>query len=96
MMLIQRNVFEQMIQALPELRYVNDIKGYENDRTRGNFWLFFDTMIEPESRRYLSEDYAFCHRWCESCGGEIYLDIESELTHFGNFDYRGSFLRKIR
>lgn len=95
-MLIRREVFEQLIAALPELRYVNDIAGYDNEFTKDRFWLFFDTMHDPESGRYLSEDYAFCHRWRNACGGEIWLDVDTELTHFGNFDYRGRFLDKVR
>jgi len=95
-MLIQRTVFEQMCQAWPDLAYQNNVEGYENERTRGNFWLFFDTMIEPETGHYLSEDYAFCRRWRDTAGGEVHLDIESELSHSGSFTFRGSFINKIR
>jgi hypothetical protein len=34
---------------------------------------FFDVMVDPESRRYLSEDYGFCRLW-EKIGGETYVD----------------------
>ncbi len=95
-MLIRREVFTALMAALPELRYRNDIAGYENAATKDNFWLFFDTLHDPETGRYLSEDYAFCHRWRKACGGEIWLDVDTELTHFGNFDYRGRFLDKVR
>jgi hypothetical protein len=90
-MMIERSVFTTMATYYPELRYENDITGYDNAHTRGNFWGFFDTLIHPESRRYLSEDYAFCHRWTQ-CGGEIWMDVESTLTHQGGYAFTGSFL----
>jgi hypothetical protein len=92
MMLIERQVFERMKTAFPQLQYSNDVAGYDNACTRGNFWTFFDTLVHPLSRRYLSEDYAFCYRWTQSCQGEIWLDIQSRLSHFGNAAFSGSFL----
>ena len=92
MMLIERQVFQRMQLAYPQLHYANDVAGYDNAFTRGNFWTFFETMVHPFTRRYLSEDYAFCHRWTQGCQGEIWLDIESRLSHFGNMAFSGSFL----
>ena len=44
---------------------------------------FFDVMVHPESRRYLSEDYGFCRLW-EKIGGELDLRrCYSNLTHQG-------------
>ncbi len=92
MMLIQRQVFERLQTAYPDLQYSNDVAGYDNSFTRGNFWTFFETMVHPVSRRYLGEDYAFCHRWTQGCQGEIWLDIQSRISHFGNVAFSGSFL----
>ena len=39
---------------------------------------FFDVMVDPESRRYFSEDYGFCRLW-EKIGGEIFVDANSNL-----------------
>lgn len=94
MMLIERSVFDRMREAFPDLRYRNDIPGYRNERTQGNFWTFFDTVVHPESRRYMSEDYTFCHRWVKGCGGEVWLDIQSTLSHWGSVAYEGSFLEQ--
>lgn len=92
MMLIERQVFERLQAAYPAMQYSNDVAGYENTYTHGNFWTFFETMVHPVSRRYLSEDYAFCHRWTQGCQGEIWLDVESRLSHFGSVAFSGSFL----
>ena len=94
-MLIRRDVLTALATKYPELRYENDIAGYDNEFTRGNFWGFFDTLHHPVSRRYLSEDYAFCHRWTAGCGGEIWMDVESVVTHHGSYGYRGSFLSVV-
>jgi hypothetical protein len=94
MMLIERTVFDRMREKFPDLRYRNDIPGYRNERTQGNFWSFFDTMVHPESKRYMSEDYTFCHRWVKGCGGEVWLDIQSSLSHSGSIAYEGSFLEQ--
>jgi hypothetical protein len=45
-------------------------------------------MIEPLSGEYLSEDYAFCHRW-RSLGGKLWLDTQSRLTHVGPREFHG-------
>ena len=37
-------------------------------------------MSDRVTGEYLSEDYAFCRRWLD-LGGEIRLDLKSELTH---------------
>jgi hypothetical protein len=52
-------------------------------------YALFDCMIDPETGVYLSEDYAFCRRW-RAIGGEIWLDLESKLTHTGSYSFRGN------
>jgi hypothetical protein len=93
-MLIERSVIDIMIAKYPEQKYENDIEGYSNPLTDGNFYLFFDTMVHPESKRYLSEDYAFCQKWMD-CGGEIYMDIFSPLVHTGWFNYKGFVIKSL-
>jgi hypothetical protein len=46
-------------------------------------------MIHPETGEYLSEDYAFCHRW-RAIGGRIWLDTQCRLTHVGSFEFHGN------
>jgi hypothetical protein len=45
-------------------------------------------MIDPDNRRYLSEDYAFCRRW-QQIGGKIYADVQTTLGHVGNLPFTG-------
>lgn len=95
-MLIQRDVFPQMQLAYPECHYQNDVAGYDDRFSRGNFWSFFDTIVDKETGRYLSEDYTFCQRWKKGCGGKIFVDIQTTLSHNGSYEYSGSFLDWIK
>ncbi len=91
-MVIKRSVFEKMIAEYPELAYVSDSHGFEN---KGLHYRFFDVMVHPESKRYLSEDYGFCYLW-EKMGGKIYIDAHSKLTHQGSKIYEGDLSNSIK
>ena len=62
---------------------------FEYHKTSDWNYTFFDTMIESQTRRYLSEDYAFCRLW-QNMGGKIYADIISGMTHYGNYAFKGN------
>jgi hypothetical protein len=97
-MCIQRDAVERLIGRFGEqTRYHNNIPGYEQQGLSGmtytleepmQFYALFDPMIDPETKIYLSEDYAFCRRWGQT-GGTIWMDVESGLSHFGTHEYRG-------
>lgn len=91
-MMIKRNVIEKMVEAFPETKYANDVEGYfmPNQQNKDNFYMLFDCIIDPESKRYLSEDFTFCYRW-RQLGGKIHVDVNCDLTHSGIFDWIGSF-----
>ena len=81
-MLIKRCVFEQMEKKYPELNCKNDHQNRDFD----DYCALFDCMIDPETKRYLSEDYAFCRRW-QQMDGEIYCDTQTTLGHVGNLGF---------
>jgi hypothetical protein len=91
-MCIKRNVFTKLIAAYPELNYQPE--GADKMRDRAYYWLFFDCMVDPESKRYLSEDYAFCKRW-RDIGGKVHVDLHSNLGHLGQHMYRGNLHRSL-
>ncbi|MDO4641085.1 MAG: hypothetical protein Q4A84_05205 [Neisseria sp.] len=92
-MVIKRSVFERMIAAYPDLQYVSD-SDYEPEEENLHY-RFFDCFVDPQSRRYLSEDYGFCHLW-QRIGGKIFIDTQSNLTHQGAKVYRGPFARSLK
>jgi hypothetical protein len=89
-MLIKRRVFTNMFEAYPELLCVND----HQNRDLETYYAVFDCMIDPETKRYLSEDYAFCRRW-QRMGGKIYADISTTLGHVGNIRFYGTMKHRI-
>jgi len=86
-MMIKREVIQKMTEAYPELQYNNDIN-VDKELDKYTYALF-DTIIEEESKRYLSEDYTFCRRW-QKLGGDIWLDPNVSLNHFGTIPFRGN------
>ena len=84
-MVISRKALEKMHEHYKdELDCVNDHQNRDFD----NYCAVFDCMIDPDNRRYLSEDYAFCRRW-QQIGGKIYADCATTLGHVGNLPFSG-------
>lgn len=77
---IKRRVFEVMRDALPHLRYRQPAGAAMADAEFA--WSFFDCLTDPVTLDYLSEDYAFCHRW-QALGGEVWVDPGLILEHHG-------------
>jgi hypothetical protein len=90
-MAIKRGVFERLMASYPELNYVPDSIG---EADRGLHYRFFDVMVDPVTRRYLSEDYGFCRLW-SGLGESIHIDANSNLTHQGAKLYRGDFATSL-
>ena len=86
-MMIKREAIDKMIAAYPELKYNNDLNTPPD--LQDFFYAFFDTMIDPKDKRYLSEDYTFSRRW-QDIGGDIWLDPSISLNHYGSFNFQGN------
>jgi hypothetical protein len=90
-MCIKKEVIQKMFDNHPELKYANDIN--VDQKFEPHMYALFDCIIDPESRRYLSEDYTFCRRWQEM-DGEVFLDPRTALNHVGHYTFRGN-IRKL-
>jgi hypothetical protein len=86
-LMIRRHVFEKMCAAYPSLQFFRE---HSVDALAGspNRFALFECMIDPNSKTYLSEDFAFCQRWTD-LGGEIWADLESRLDHVGPSVFQG-------
>jgi hypothetical protein len=86
-MMIPREVVAKMKDAYPELDCVNDISPGKHPVKE--YCAIMDCMIDPVSKRYLSEDYSFSRRF-QQIGGSIYVDLTSGYCHVGTHSYAGN------
>lgn len=88
-MMIHRTVFDKYKEAYPELSYRPDhVRSEAFDGSR-EIHAYFDCIIDPDSKRYLSEDYMFCYN-VNKMGGHIWLCPWMRLQHMGSFIFGGS------
>jgi hypothetical protein len=84
-LLFKRQVYEKLIAAHPETKYVDDIglgKQYEP-----MMYAIFDCVIDHRGH-YLSEDWTFCRRW-QALGGDIWAHSKTLLNHVGHYEFQG-------
>ena len=84
-LLFKRAVYEKLIAAHPECKYVDDVglgKQYEP-----MMYAIFDVAIDHKGH-YLSEDWQFCRRW-SALGGEIWAHGKVLLNHIGHYEFAG-------
>lgn len=88
-MLIRKNTFDIYTKAYPQYLYKPDhVRTEHFDGTR-EIMAFFDCIIDPESKRYLSEDYMFCQN-IRKAGGKVWLCPWISLQHVGMYIFGGS------
>ena len=92
--MIKRAALEKMVKAYPELDYVGD----DNVAGKPIHGLCVPAIFEVEAatgdpnaptgkfKKYLSEDWSFCHRW-KAMGGRIFADTSIVLRHIGKIPY---------
>ena len=51
--------------------------------------MYFQALICPDSKRYLSEDYMFC-QWMSKIGVETWLCPWMKMVHVGSYHFGGS------
>tara|TARA_Y100001973_G_C5207884_1_gene342988 strand:- start:4764 stop:5609 length:846 start_codon:yes stop_codon:yes gene_type:complete len=88
-MMIQRKTFEKYAEAYPELKYMPDhIRSEHFDGSR-EIMCYFDALIDPKSKRYLSEDYMFC-QWAREAGLKVWMCPWMNMSHTGSYVFGGS------
>lgn len=95
MMLIHRSVFNDIRLSHPEFLFKPDhIRDPDFDGSR-MVMAYFDTMIDPDTKRYLSEDYMFC-KIAAKCGHKTWLCAWLNLTHHGSYEFTGNLIDVIK
>ncbi len=80
-MMIPKRTFLSVSDAYPEKNYLTSEGKKEH--------AFFDCEIDPETNRYLPEDYLFCHK-VQKNGGRVWLAPWLTLAHQGMYSFEGS------
>jgi len=88
-MMITRNTLETYSDTFPEYKYFPDHIRSDNFDGSREITAFFDCVIDPDSRRYLSEDYFFC-RNITKIGMKVWMCPWMELIHVGSYNYSGT------
>lgn len=88
-MLIKREVFTKWAAAYPHKKYRPDHVGQANFDGSRYIHAYFDTVIDPQSERYLSEDYMFC-QWWRAIGGQVWLCPWIQTQHVGTYAFTGN------
>lgn len=55
---------------------------------------FFSPIPVPDGSLIESEDISFCKRWVEGCGGEIWVETQTRVMHFGMRGHSGRYAQK--
>jgi len=79
--LVQRSCVEHMLHKLPDIVDDRPPKAFSLSKEPSRLIRAFDFLTIDGVR--LSEDYSFCYRWREKCGGEVWANISHEITHVG-------------
>jgi len=88
-MMITKDAFKKFNEAYPDFSYLPDhIRTKHFDGTR-EIMMYFQALIDPESKRYLSEDYMFC-QWMTKVGVDVWMAPWMRLFHTGSYTFGGS------
>jgi len=88
-MMIRRRAFELYDKAYPEQLYRPDHVRTEHFDGSREIMAYFDCIIDPLTKRYLSEDYMFCQH-VRKAGGKIWLCPWMVTQHVGSYIFGGS------
>lgn len=88
-MMIRRRTFEKYKEAFPHLSYKPDhVRTAAFDGSR-EIHAYFDCIIDPVSKRYLSEDYMFCYN-VQKINMKVWLCPWMQMYHVGSYVFGGS------
>ncbi len=93
-MMIKRSALDKLIEAYPQLTVKQETLVNGKMVERPNYYNFFDTYYNVDTKQYLGEDFNFCKLWTD-IGGKIYALADEEISHVGEKLYRGKLLQEF-
>jgi len=88
-MMVRRKTFDVFQEKFPQYSYKPDHVRTEHFDGSREITMFFQSEIDPVSKRYLSEDYWFTQK-CHELGLKTYLCPWMKLQHVGSYIFGGS------
>jgi len=92
LMLIDRKVFEKIIENHHDLKIINKATS-KADKSHKFYYNFFDFGFNDGYA--MGEDVSFC-RLARGNGFKIYANIESSTTHHGSYAWKGTFGESLK
>jgi len=99
LMLIQRKVYERLMDKHPELKIkfnaatrmkMNDEIGATEDAIDRYMYNFWDTTFRLDTGEWKGEDLSFC-ALARDAGYKLYANLDSWTTHHGSWGFKGRF-----
>jgi hypothetical protein len=94
-MLIRRDVFEQLKQRYPELWVEKTGSLHRAFGLNGGVLQCFE-CVQAANGIYIGEDVSFCARWVNGCGGELWTCVDEVVGHVGQENFLGQYLLKMQ
>lgn len=94
-LLIRRDALEAMKARYPDLWCERIADSYARFGLKTGVLQCFEP-VPNEDGLYGGEDAAFCRRWTEGCGGEIWSVVTENVVHVGPEKFVGNYLAKLR
>jgi hypothetical protein len=94
-MCISKKAIETFRKKYPKQKYTPDHARTANFDGSRPVYAVFDCLIDPESNRYLSEDYMFC-QWSRKIGLRVWICPWMELGHTGTYTFGGSIVNMAK
>lgn len=88
-MCIPRETFEKYKAAYPEYSYKPDHARTEKFDGSNEIMAYFDCIIDPKTKRYLSEDYFFCQK-SRQAGMKVWMCPWMQINHIGSYIFKGN------
>lgn len=93
-LLISRKAVDRMIECLPDIVKTPSRSGLSFAAALPHYLTAFDKVTVGSAE--LSEDFSFCHRWVNDCGGEILANVTHRIKHVGELAVETSYDKVIR
>jgi hypothetical protein len=94
-LLIRRDALHRMKEKYPELWLEDSGAHYRDSGLKGGVLQCFESFQGADGV-FVRDDFAFCRRWVEGCGGEIWSCIDEPVVRAGDEPFIGQYLLKMK